>query len=189
MTSNSEKLALRARMKSRRERLNSRRQDAELLQQNIINYLIDIDFSAVFCYLSTADEAPTWELVKHLHATPSITITCPRIVDKTTMIAVPLKSLAQLERGPLGIYTSRETEPCEQRIDVAIVPGLAFTPSGARLGYGGGYYDRWFDEHPSCYRIAFCYDGQMLDTLPTEAHDVAMHAIVTEKRVYQCSKP
>ena len=176
-------------MKSHREHLNSDNQAAERLQQNIINHLISMDFSAVFCYLSTADEAPTWGLVKHLHATPNITITCPRIIDKTTMIAVPLRSLAQLEPGPLGIYTSRETEPYEHRIDVAIVPGLAFTPTGARLGYGGGYYDRWFDEHPSCYRIAFCYDGQMLDTLPTEAHDVAMHAIVTEKRVYPCSNP
>ena len=176
-------------MKTRREHLNSHHQHAGLVQQNTINYLIDIDFSAIFCYLSTADETPTWDLVKHLHATSDITVTCPRIVDKTTMIAVPLKGLDQLERGPLGIYTSRETEPCKQRIDVAIVPGLAFTPTGARLGYGGGYYDRWFDKHPACYRIAVCYEGQMLDTLPTETHDVNMHAIVTEKRVYQCSKP
>ena len=105
------------------------------------------------------------------------------------MVAVPLQNLKQLEKGPLGIYTSAETVPYNKTIDAAIVPGLAFTLAGGRLGYGGGYYDRWFEQQPRCQRIAICYENQILDSVPTEAHDIPMHTIVTETRVYECSHP
>ena len=180
------KSTLRKSMLFLRSNLKLTSQDAESFEKNLLNFLFEKNFSSVFCYLSQADEAPTWPLINNLIA-KSVRVTCPRIIDKQTMIAVRLADLNNLERGPLGIYTSPESTPYRGAIDTAIVPGLAFTRRGERLGYGGGYYDRWFKKYADCYRVALCYEAQLLDSIPTEAHDVPMDAIVTERSVYNCA--
>lgn len=65
-------------------------------------------------------------------------------------------------------------------LDVAIVPGLAFTPDGARLGQGGGHFDRFLPRlRPDCVTIGVGYAEQLVDDLPVEAHDVTLtHVIV-----------
>lgn len=102
------------------------------------------------------------------------------------MRAVEFSSLQCLEAGVLGIKTTTEDKPATKPIDIAIVPGLAFCTAGARLGYGAGYYDRWFEAHPDTLKVALCFDSQLLEQVPTEIHDVAMDYIVTDKMVYDC---
>jgi 5-formyltetrahydrofolate cyclo-ligase len=65
--------------------------------------------------------------------------------------------------------------------DVVIVPGLAFTPAGDRLGQGGGWYDRLLSAvRPDCESVGVCFVEQLVDSLPVEAHDVAVDHVVTE---------
>ncbi len=65
--------------------------------------------------------------------------------------------------------------------DVVIVPGLAFTARGDRLGQGGGWYDRFLtDIRVECTTIGVGFDVQIVDELPIEAHDVRLHDVVTE---------
>ena len=65
--------------------------------------------------------------------------------------------------------------------DVVVVPGLAFTVDGHRLGQGGGWYDRFLAARRSdCVTIGVCFRPQLLDRLPTEDHDVILDAIVTD---------
>jgi len=66
-------------------------------------------------------------------------------------------------------------------LDAFIVPGVAFGHDGARLGQGGGHYDRTLDAHPAAPRIGLAFEAQWVDDLPAEAHDHAMDVIVTEK--------
>lgn len=63
-------------------------------------------------------------------------------------------------------------------IDVVIVPGLAFTAGGARLGQGGGHYDRFLTT-VTCPTIGVCFTEQLVDALPGEAHDVGVHTVVS----------
>jgi 5-formyltetrahydrofolate cyclo-ligase len=63
-----------------------------------------------------------------------------------------------------------------------VVPGIAFDAHGARIGFGAGYYDRLLPHLPGAYRLALAYDFQVQDSLPTEPHDIAMHAVVTPDR-------
>ena len=63
-------------------------------------------------------------------------------------------------------------------IDLAIVPGVAFTAAGQRLGRGRGYYDRLLCRLPNVYKIGICWPFQLLDALPAEPHDIVMDAII-----------
>jgi 5-formyltetrahydrofolate cyclo-ligase len=68
-----------------------------------------------------------------------------------------------------------------EEIDVILVPGLAFTRLGQRLGRGGGYYDRYLASLPAkTLKIGVCFGFQIVDALPTESHDQAVAAVVTE---------
>lgn len=60
---------------------------------------------------------------------------------------------------------------------LVLVPGLAFDAAGHRMGYGGGYYDRFLTEEPNHPTIALCFDFQMLPHLETEAHDISVDTV------------
>jgi 5-formyltetrahydrofolate cyclo-ligase len=66
--------------------------------------------------------------------------------------------------------------------DVVIVPGLAFTASGARLGLGAGWYDRFLpDVRADCTTIGVCYATQLVDEIPVEPHDIRLDLVVTDE--------
>ncbi len=70
-------------------------------------------------------------------------------------------------------------------LDLVVTPGCAFDPYGARMGYGGGYYDR-FLYLTTASRVAIAFDIQIIDQVPYCAHDLLVHKVVTEKRVLIC---
>ncbi len=76
------------------------------------------------------------------------------------------------------------TEPWDGAIDLMLVPALAFDKSGARLGRGGGYYDRALAEHTG-RSIGVIREAFVVEQLPTEPHDKKVDAIITEKGVYE----
>jgi len=69
-------------------------------------------------------------------------------------------------------------------IEVIILPGSVFDLSGGRLGYGGGYYDRFISQQaPTAIRVGLAFELQVTTSLPLLAHDQRLHALVTEERV------
>ncbi|MDH3360107.1 MAG: 5-formyltetrahydrofolate cyclo-ligase [Desulfobulbaceae bacterium] len=70
------------------------------------------------------------------------------------------------------------------RIDVVILPGSVFDAKGGRLGYGGGYYDRFLtDQAPQALRIGIAYEMQLVAEVPLLPHDQRLDYLVTEKRI------
>ena len=63
-------------------------------------------------------------------------------------------------------------------IDLAVIPGVAFTPAGARLGRGRGYYDRLLPRLVGTYKIGLCWNFQIVKNIPVEPHDVLMDSVV-----------
>lgn len=61
-----------------------------------------------------------------------------------------------------------------------LMPGLAFDSEGRRCGYGGGFYDRWLEQHPGHPLIALCYGFQMYEKLETDSHDVPVDFVISE---------
>lgn len=73
----------------------------------------------------------------------------------------------------------------KKNIDVLIVPGVVFDNKGYRIGYGGGYYDRYLkDYNGTLFSLAF--QLQIVDQLPKETHDIPVHYILTEKGKIDC---
>lgn len=97
-----------------------------------------------------------------------------------------LLCLDELANGRFGILEPRSEcqRPTVPDPDaVVIVPGIGFTREGHRIGYGGGYYDRFLAGHPGP-KIALAFDLQMLDSFRPEPHDVPVDAVITETAVY-----
>ena len=90
---------------------------------------------------------------------------------------------AQLVPGPWRALQPEDAAP-EVVPDVVLVPLLAFTASGERLGQGGGHYDRWLADHPHASAIGLAWDCQIAETLPVEPHDRRLRAVVTPTRIY-----
>jgi len=70
--------------------------------------------------------------------------------------------------------------------DVLLVPCLGFTPEGFRLGYGGGYFDRYLADHPEVTAIGLAWDAGRLDAavLLPQSHDIALMAVLTESHTW-----
>jgi 5-formyltetrahydrofolate cyclo-ligase len=88
-----------------------------------------------------------------------------------------------LEQGYFGLMQPAESAE-EVTPDVLIMPLVAFTENGDRIGQGGGFYDKWLGAHPDTIRIGLAWDIQLVDALPIEPHDMRLTAVVTPTRLY-----
>jgi 5-formyltetrahydrofolate cyclo-ligase len=86
-----------------------------------------------------------------------------------------------LQRGKFGIMEPTASTPIDpSEIDAMIVPGIAFTRQGARLGRGKGFYDKYLSRKGfRAYTIGVCYPCQVVDNIPTEEHDKQLDLVVT----------
>ena len=110
----------------------------------------------------------------------------PRVASKTE---IHFHEVARTPTTPgaFGIPEPSQDEPTlePEDLDVLLVPGLAFTQSGDRLGQGGGYYDRLMPRlRDDAKRVGLCHGWQVVETLPTHPHDVRVTHIVTENETF-----
>ena len=137
---------------------------------------------AVAAYLASPDEIDLSQLILSLLAR-GLTVAAPRWNGETYELAT-LHGLdaADLRRGPMNILEPADAEIIEpSSIATWIVPGLAFTNDGARLGYGGGWYDRLLAGSSAVsLKIGVAYGFQMVPELPCEPHDIPLDRVVTD---------
>ena len=89
-----------------------------------------------------------------------------------------------LSPGMLGVLEPQEGRPvAPERIDLVVVPGVAFDLFGHRLGYGKGFYDRTFGARTRGLLAGFAFELQVVEQLPKEDHDVRLDLLITEARV------
>ena len=118
-----------------------------------------------------------------------IAVVYPRVIPATKAMTLHLvRSLDHLRTGSYGIRepeVARCPEVAEESIDAALVPGLAWDRRGARLGRGAGYYDRLFAA-PAWrgFRCGIFFAFQEMDAIPTDAWDLPLDAVVTEREVW-----
>lgn len=90
-----------------------------------------------------------------------------------------LQDLTQVAKGYAGIPEPIADEPvAEDKTALVLMPGLAFDPQGHRIGYGGGFYDKFLAAEPNHPTLALCYEFQLLPKLETEEHDIPVDVVL-----------
>ncbi len=144
----------------------------------------------IFSYVSFREEADTLQILRGALAQGK-KAAVPKVEGKRRMSFYYIDSMEELNPGFMGIpepsgAKERKAVPGEQTL--FIMPGAAFDTTGARLGYGGGFYDTYLAEYPSVPRVALAYSVQLADRIPSESHDIRVGLIITEKGMIRCSQ-
>lgn len=107
----------------------------------------------------------------------------PRVKGKE-MDFYLVSSYEELEEGSFHILEPKENCPvfAPKQGDVMLVPGVAFSEKGSRIGFGQGYYDRYLKKFPEVYPVGIAYEMQMVSDWGKEEFDVSMGEIITEQR-------
>lgn len=158
-----------------------------LIERNLFSWPLFQQSSTVLCYVSYRSEIDTERIVnKTIESGKRVAV--PKIDTDNSLMRFFLlgkNRKKELERGVYGILEPIETcEEVEYRaIDLVITPGLAFTLRGDRLGYGGGFYDRFLERYVKLPRCALTYDCLILNSLPVKENDVPVDYLISESGV------
>lgn len=150
-------------------------------------------WSTLFIYVNFRSEVETLELIK-------------KCINRDIRVAVPLVETSAVRMIPLlikdpeqdlvpGYYNIPEPDPKKSlrlepgEIDAAVIPGSVFDIHGGRLGYGGGYYDRFLlNDAPQAKRIGLAFELQVVDNVPLEPHDQPLDILITEERIVNITR-
>lgn len=184
-----DKQQLRTMIKRKRDHLGTAY--CEKIDSNIAKQVVSSmeykDADTIFCYVSTVGEVNTFPILKAaLQEGKKVCV--PKCGERGKMSAFQIKDFADLQQGKFGIL-----EPDEQcisimpeEIDLVLVPCLACDEKGNRIGYGGGYYDRYLRQG-SFIKMSLCRNCQMLESIPAEDTDCRMDMIVNEDKIIKCA--
>ena len=96
-----------------------------------------------------------------------------------TMRFIYLNDFTAVEKSSFGIPEPVADAPvAEDKTALVLMPGLAFTKDGGRIGYGGGFYDKFLAQEPDHPTVALCYEFQMMESLPTETFDIPVDLVL-----------
>lgn len=156
--------------------------DVEDLSKQIFDNLFSIDVfnsEKYFVYLSFENEVKTDDIILELEKRKK-QVFVPKIYGKM-MKSVEINAKTTFLTNSFSIKESIG-EPSDINNFVAIMPCLAVDKNGNRIGFGGGYYDK-FLANKKALKIVLCYDFQVIDKIDSEPFDVPVDYIVTDKRI------
>lgn len=166
----------------------------EILIKNsnaIVNNLYSTDeyksAQTIFTYINTGSEIITTELIKKAWEDKK-TVAVPVMTDKAhEMVFIKITDFSQLKENKYSILEPEIKTENILKADnrtLVIVPGLVFDKEKYRLGYGGGYYDKFIDENETLANIALSMDFQLIDSVIREEFDRPLDKIITETKIY-----
>ena len=161
----------------------------EKIKNNLINKDMFIKSQNIFIYVGFGSEINTSQYIEEfLSINKNILI--PRTeIETKKMDAVKIHNLNDLQKDKYGILEPKKSLPAfsKDKIDLVILPGVAFSESGDRIGYGGGYYDRYLKSlNNNIPKVALCYEFQIQNNLISEIHDIKADYVITEERFIVC---
>ena len=186
----SRKRAARQRAKAAIKALSSSEKENEsrAIVDHLAGELANVDRSAiVLIYAALPLEANVWEII---HRCPDLTFALPRVLDASKLLEC---RHFNNPNSDLSLGTYRVMEPIPEKcplvksseLQAIVTPGLSFSKSGARLGKGGGYYDRLLEETKGSARsIGVGFDCQLCRDIPMEPHDQYLDGVITPSGVW-----
>lgn len=160
------------------------------VMQNILSLSQIQTAEYILCYASYKSEVKTGKLMEEFIKRGK-QIYLPRVSGEE-MDFYHITSPMDLTEGYKGIpepsirctdvFTKEIWNENKEHV-VMLIPGAAFSETGARIGYGKGYYDRYLERIPCAERIALCYEMQIVEDIPVDEHDIPVSVIVTEEKI------
>lgn len=157
----------------------NRDRKSRLIQDKLLRTKVFKKAKAVMFYIRLGGEVDTADLIKAAVSTGKI-VAVP-VCTKNKMMIRPclFRDSAGFKVGPYGIHEPASKSPVSlKRLDLVVVPGLAFDKKGNRLGRGKGYYDRFLKTlSAKTATVGLAYDFQILPSVPVQGHDVAVDRV------------
>ncbi len=138
---------------------------------------------SVFIYVSFGDEAETLSIIEKILADGK-RVSVPLCHSESYhMSAVLIDSLDSLKKGAYGIMepAKKGTILEKDEIDLIVVPGICFSKDGSRIGYGGGYYDRFLEDYKG-FSVGFAFSECIAEYVPTEDTDKKVDLVISGKK-------
>lgn len=136
--------------------------------------------------VSKPPEADTWQIIRKAWEDGKRVAVPKCIPQAKQMVFRELKSFMELESVYYGLWEpspEKTEEVLSEEIETLIVPGLAYMKNGFRLGFGGGYYDRFLEQYKG-RTVSLAFELQVINGFPVENHDKPVEMIITDQRVW-----
>ncbi len=141
----------------------------------------------IFTYVSFGNEVDTIDLIKECFKAGK-KVAVPKVIDKINMEFYYILSLEELYTGVFGILEPKANDGQKAEVSniqirpLMVMPGLGFDKEGHRIGYGGGFYDRYLERHgaENFVKVCLAYEEQIRDIVVSENHDIIADMIISD---------
>lgn len=188
-----DKKIIRKEILNNRNKLNTNliKEFSKEIQNNLINNDVYKNSNSIFIYISFGTEVETIDIIKNaLNLGKEVYV--PKTNKSTKeMDAIRINNFDNMTVDKWGILEpiSVDKNKIGENFDLIIMPGVAFDRDGNRIGYGGGYYDKYILNHSKeSKRLALAYDFQIVKNIKNEEHDIKVNYIITEKEFIEIKK-
>lgn len=155
--------------------------NSRIIAEKVIQTSQFKEASQIYAYVDYNHEVSTREIIEAAWKAGK-QVAVPK-VDGKNLVFYELKSFDQLESGYYGILEPARGEIVDWERPLMIMPGVAFDSRRHRVGYGGGFYDRFLEVH-KIPTIAVAFEFQIMDEVPVEPTDILPDMVITEKELY-----
>ena len=137
----------------------------------------------IMFYITKDNEVETKSMVElALRLRKTVCAPCVDKINHKLHPAIIKDQKKDLIVGSYNIFEPRKQAKRPKKIDLVILPGIAFDVNGHRLGRGKAYYDRFLKNLEDIPKIGLAFDFQILNKLPVDTHDISMDKVITEKK-------
>lgn len=152
----------------------------DIIRNKFLNSQIYKQCKSIFTYVSMGSEVDTIKVIESAISDSKI-IAVPKTTENNKMIFVKINSLNELEAGKFNILEPvLNDEIISDEFTIFLVPALAFDKNNYRLGYGGGYYDRYLANIKCLKKIGLAYNFQIVDNVPHNNFDISVDFVITD---------
>lgn len=184
------KREIRQRIRQKRQGLKEElwKKDSAAVTDCVISHPWFQEAENIYTYAAYHREVRTQEIMSAAFEMGK-TVWVPKVAGKTMHFCC-IESIDELKPGIHGILEPAGDERINRNESIAggslmIMPGVGFDYACHRIGYGGGYYDRYLEKYPEIRKIALAFEFQIFPEIPYEEHDIHPEVIITEKRILQ----
>lgn len=139
------------------------------------------DAKTVFSYMNIQSEVPTFAINEYILQQKK-TLALPKVYEKSMKFHLVKNLKNDTQKGAFNVLEPSSNLPILEKFDVILVPAVAYSQDGFRLGYGAGFYDKYLSNKKGVF-VGVCFDEQIFPQIPKETFDIKMDFIVTPTKI------